>query len=148
MVVFTSCLVILMVNVSGAWLTKYDTNAYGGWTPNRRSSHCIRTGGECLHTDQCCNYNDVCLVNQKKYIQTGKMTGLCKEKKNRVSNYFYKQEGEKCSDSLECVDMCCRAIFRHRYGMTRVCGRSNGPFMCITRKSKQINNGISNDVTK
>lgn len=38
-VVFTSCLVILMVSVSGAWLTKYDTNAYGGWTPNRRSSH-------------------------------------------------------------------------------------------------------------
>lgn len=138
--VFTA---LAFVGLSTAW---YKSNAnndhYGGWLPNRRSLHCVPSGGQCINSYQCCNSVDQCLIREK--YQTGEQQrsrfGQCLSMKSFLDTsesedgFGFKKQGEKCADSVECADQCCREIKKGRFGgVTRTCGKP-GPYTCIWRK--------------
>ncbi|KAK6180649.1 hypothetical protein SNE40_008658 [Patella caerulea] len=120
-----------MLELALAWMGRYDEKP---WAPSRRSSYCVKTGGQCLQSSQCCSFSDVCLTNSKytKYAKSRYST--CENVKALALNKSiqpFKKAGSSCTDSLECVDLCCREIRGHRYHYNR-CGKPEDDFTSYT----------------
>ncbi|KAL5010322.1 hypothetical protein ScPMuIL_012627 [Solemya velum] len=131
---FNFLILLVLSGISCAWLSSKNS-IYSGWSPNRRSSYCMKTGGECLQTSQCCYEDDICMADYNMAQYTGGKLGICRDVRNMHPGNL--PEGSNCEDSSECYDLCCRAVRRHRYGVVQTCGKASS-FLCITR-SKGLN---------
>lgn len=146
----TTLAVLSVVGLSSAWYKNKPSNNEYGWLPNRRSLHCVSTGGQCVNSYQCCNPGEQCLVSEK--LNTGSQFrsrfGQCLnletfmkayEAYEKEKTFGFKKSGDACDDSTECADQCCREVKKGRFGsVTRACGKP-GEYTCIWRKFSSPN---------
>ncbi|XP_048730797.1 uncharacterized protein LOC125647964 [Ostrea edulis] len=132
--VIVICLFVL--GVESYWYQYYNHGPLfqKNWKLHRRSLNCVETDEQCGHTSQCCDAKNVCLKDRQQSILMGRGIGICRNvEKLKPGPEFLKQLGAKCSDSTECgAGLCCRGIFRFRFGKVYRCEKSEGPFMCIS----------------
>ncbi|XP_046570356.1 uncharacterized protein LOC124278633 [Haliotis rubra] len=127
------CLFVLvcLIGLNAAWVGRSDQKPIA-WAPSRRSIYCVKTGQECLQTSQCCSPGDVCLTSTKYTKYGGKkyMASTCRNVEELARHMPpYKKAGQQCKDSLECLDLCCREVRGHRYGVFHVCGKPEDRYM-------------------
>lgn len=120
---------------SKAWYNRFDNAVYGGYTPNRRSMiRCIETGGRCIKNYQCCESDDTCMVDQSSKLGFG----LCQPRYQTIGSFQpstgfgNKKSGDKCIDSMECEDQCCREVRMGRMGTKLLCGKPDGNTACVS----------------
>ncbi|XP_061181556.1 uncharacterized protein LOC133190103 [Saccostrea echinata] len=127
---------LFVVGVDSYWYQYLGSGPFfnKNWKPHRRSLTCAETDEQCGHTTQCCDPKNVCLKDREQSVLIGRDIGICKNiEKLKPDPEFLKPLGAKCSDSTECgAGLCCRGIFRFRYGKVYRCEKSDSPFMCIS----------------
>ncbi|XP_069119847.1 uncharacterized protein [Argopecten irradians] len=124
--------IMLFFCVSEAWLTRYSNRASSrDWKDIQLDELCSKTGEDCLQSNNCCSESDVCLLDRKTSILSGRRVGYCRNVNMfKLSDFPIKYKGAECDTSAECDDLCCRIIPRHIYGVSQECGTKEG-FMCV-----------------
>lgn len=128
----TGVLICLSFYFTSAWIPRIHVNSL--WPPNRRSSRCVPSNGQCLTTSQCCEMSEVCSLDYSVFAFKGeRRIGHCKRlEQPAIGQYPLRDRGEPCSESSECnVGLCCRETYRHRMGPSLHCGEPEGPVICI-----------------
>ncbi|XP_059153783.1 uncharacterized protein LOC131939478 [Physella acuta] len=140
LVMRNTVLVLVLVVLLGAPSSAYWKKWYNSESPkywSLRSGACSGSGQPCSRDKRCCHHHDTCLTSRQEVYDSLVVTTFCRDVRlDQEYGAPLKEDGQPCSDSIQCQNMCCREYRGAGFGVRAVCGTQSDSIMnsytCIT----------------